>query len=83
MANSRSRRNFITKIRVDGAILMEVSEIKDGKCKAFQVLLSEMTNWRPSIRGLCFEELESENSTSLEELFSDEKIFYSLQSWWE
>lgn len=80
MANSHSRRNFITKIRVNGAILMEVGEIKDGKCKAFHVLLSEMTNWRPSIRGLCSEELESDSSTSLEKLFSYEKVFDALSN---
>ena len=80
MANAHSRRNVMTKVRVNGAILMEVDGIKDGVCNAFHALLFEMGDWRLSIRGFCFEVLGSDSSRSLDEPFSKEEVFNALSS---
>ena len=42
MANAQSRRNLMTKVRVNGVILKEVNEIKERVCRAFHALLFEM-----------------------------------------
>ena len=75
MANAQSRRNLLTKERVNGAILIEDDEIKDRVHRAYHFLLSKMGYWRPSIKGLCFEVLRSDCSKSLEEPFSEEEVF--------
>ena len=59
----------MTKVRVNGATLVGVDEIKDGVCNAFHALLSKSGDWRSSSRGLCFVMLGSDSSESLEEPF--------------
>ena len=54
MANARARRNFLSKIRVNEVSLSSIDEIKGGVCRAYQSLLSEFGDWRPSINGLNF-----------------------------
>ena len=44
MANARNRSNLMTKVRVNGATLTEVEEIKDMVCTVFHALLSKSGN---------------------------------------
>ena len=38
MVNTRSRRNLMTKVRVNDANLTKIDKIKDGVCNAFPAL---------------------------------------------
>lgn len=49
-------------------------------CRAFHALLSEMGDWRPIIRRLCFEVLGRDRSKSLEEPSLEEEVFEALNS---
>ncbi|RVX20225.1 Transposon TX1 uncharacterized 149 kDa protein [Vitis vinifera] len=80
MANARARRNFLSKIKVNGVYLSSLAEIKEGVCNAYQTLLSDPGDWRPSINGLNFKELGEGLASSLEVMFSEEEIFAALSS---
>ncbi|RVW47728.1 Transposon TX1 uncharacterized 149 kDa protein [Vitis vinifera] len=80
MANARARRNFLSKIKVNGVNLSSLAEIKEGVCNAYQTLLSDPGDWRPNINGLTFKELGEGLASSLEVMFSEEEIFASLSS---
>ena len=80
MANARARRNFLSKIKVNGMNLSSLADIKEGVCSAYQTLLSDPEDWRPSINGLNFKELGEGLASSLEVMFSEEEIFTALSS---
>ena len=80
IAIAQSRNNLLTKVRVNGALLTKVDEIKDGVRRAFHTLLSKSRDGRPTIRGLCLKILGRDNSRSLEEPFSEEEVFDALNS---
>ncbi|RVW39533.1 Transposon TX1 uncharacterized 149 kDa protein [Vitis vinifera] len=82
MANARARRNFLSKIKVNEVSLSFNDEIKEGVCKAYQSLLSESGDWRPSINGLNFKKLGEGLANSLEVIFFEEEIFAALSSYW-
>ena len=54
MVNAQRRKNFLASIIVDGRKLTEESEIKKGVVNAFQNILLEKGDWRPSIWGCLF-----------------------------
>ena len=54
MANAKARRNFLSKIIVNGVNLSSLEDIKEGVCSAYQSLLSVSGEWRPSINDLNF-----------------------------
>ena len=80
MANARARRNFLSKIKVNGVNLSSLEDIKEGVCRAYQSLISNSGDWRPSINGLNFKELGEDLASSLEVMFSEEEIFAALSS---
>ncbi|RVW89084.1 LINE-1 retrotransposable element ORF2 protein [Vitis vinifera] len=80
MANAKARRNFLSKIKVNGVNLSSLEDIKEGVCRAYQSLLSDSGDWRPSINGLNFKELGEGLASSLEVMFSEEEIFAALSS---
>ncbi|RVX14205.1 hypothetical protein CK203_011305 [Vitis vinifera] len=81
MANTRRRRNILDKLRVNGVLLVGEDNIKDGVANAFfQMILSEVGKWRPSIDGLVFNSLLFASSTALEFYFSEEEVFAALSS---
>ena len=41
MANAKARRNFLSKIRVNGVTLFSIEDIKDSVCRTYQSLISE------------------------------------------
>ncbi|RVW29031.1 hypothetical protein CK203_088919 [Vitis vinifera] len=69
MANAYRRRNFLKKLRVNGVCLERENSIKEGVAGAFQLLLSETGEWRPSMEGLTFNSLSHTNSAALEHVF--------------
>ena len=60
--------------------LSSLVDIKEGVCSAYQTLLSDSGDWRPSINGLNFKELGEGLASSLEVMFSEEEIFVALSS---
>ena len=80
LANAKARRNFLSKIRVNGVTLSSIEDIKDSVCRTYRSLISESGDWRPSINGLNFKELGEGVASSLEVMFSEEEIFAALSS---
>ena len=74
MANARRRKNFLSSITVDGRKLTEETEMKEGVVNAFQNILSEKRDWRPSISGLPFSFLDSVQAVLIEDAFSMEEV---------
>ena len=74
MVNAQRRKNFLASIIVDGRKLTEESEIKKGVVNAFQNILSEKRDWRPSISGLPFSFLDSVQAGLIEDAFSVEEV---------
>ncbi|KAJ9708014.1 hypothetical protein PVL29_000195 [Vitis rotundifolia] len=80
MANARARRNFLSKIKVNGVTLSSIEDIKDSVCRSYQSLLSDSGDWRPNINGLNFKELGEGVASSLEVMFTEDEIFAALSS---
>ena len=80
MANAYRRRNFLKKLRVNGVCLERENSIKEGVAGAFQLLLSETGEWRPSMEGLTFNSLSHTNSAALEVPFSEDEVFSAFSS---
>ena len=38
-ANVRARRNFLSKVKINGVTLIDEEDIKSGVCRAYQTLL--------------------------------------------
>ena len=74
MANAQRRKNFLSSITVDGRKLTEETEMKEGVVNAFQNILSEKRDWRPSISGLPFSFLDSVQAGLIEDAFSMEEV---------
>ena len=69
MAHAHARRNLLTKVKIKGVTLTNENKIWAGVCRAYQSLLSESGNWRPSVRGLQFGVLGEEKSRKLRVAF--------------
>ncbi|RVW62021.1 hypothetical protein CK203_062421 [Vitis vinifera] len=80
MANARARKNFLSKVNINGNSLTSAEDIKDGVCRAYRTLLVETEDWRPRMGNLQFRVLGSERARSLEEPFSEKEVFEALYS---
>ena len=78
MANARARKNFLSKVNINGDCLTSEEDIKFGVCRAYKTLLSETEDWRPRIGDLQFRVLGTERFRSLEESFSEKEVFEAL-----
>ncbi|RVX20457.1 hypothetical protein CK203_002723 [Vitis vinifera] len=67
----------MSKIKLNGIWLTEEQEIKGGMVSAFQNLLSNPGDWRPTLNGLDFDRIGVEEATSLE-VFIVEDVFSAL-----
>ena len=67
-------------IVLHGVNLSSLEDIKEGVCRAYQSLLLDSEDWRPSINGLNFKEPGEGLASSLEVMFSEEEIFIALNS---
>ena len=68
----------MAKIKISGSWLSKENEIKEGVARAFQNLLTESGDWRPSLEGLEFERIGVEDVGGLEEAFNEEEVFSAL-----
>ena len=80
MANAKARKNFLSKVIINGDTLTSEEDIKSGVCRAYRTLLSEIEDWRPRIGDLQFRVLGTEKSKSLEKPFSKKEVFKALCS---
>ncbi|RVW31016.1 LINE-1 retrotransposable element ORF2 protein [Vitis vinifera] len=78
MANAHRRNNSLDRIMINGELLTEDQEVRDGIVNAFQNLLSEEPGWRADIEGLQFNQLNSREAEDLEMPFSEEEIHFAL-----
>ncbi|RVW24933.1 hypothetical protein CK203_079541 [Vitis vinifera] len=78
MVNAHRRRHQLAKIKINGCWVSEESEIKEGVVRAFQVLLFEIGEWRPTINELSFEVLGEQDAANLEVPFFEEEVFTAL-----
>ena len=80
MANAHSRRNWLSKLKVNGCWHSEDNNLKNSVVGAFQKLYSEEEGWRPCIDGLSFMGLVSSEAEGLEIPFSKEDVFAALSN---
>ena len=78
MANSHKRRNYLSKIKINGTWLTEEQEINGRVVGAFKDLLTDPRGWHPFMEGLDFNKIDVEEAARLEEVFSKEEVFSAL-----
>ena len=83
MANAHRRRNQLTRVKVNGRWFTEESEIKEEVSRAFQGLLADPGDWKPSLDGFNFERLDELDVEELEKPFSEEEVFGALSGFCE
>ncbi|RVW40836.1 hypothetical protein CK203_102602 [Vitis vinifera] len=72
------RNNSQDRIMINGELLTEDQEVRNGIVNAFQKLLSEEPGWRADIEGLQLNQLNSREAEDLEMPFSEEEIHFAL-----
>ena len=65
MVNAKARKNFLSKVNINGDSLTSEEDIKSGVCRAYRTLLSETEDWRPRMGDLHFRVLGTEMARSL------------------
>ncbi|RVX18713.1 putative ribonuclease H protein [Vitis vinifera] len=78
MANAYSRRNWLSKLKVNGCWHSEENNLKNSVVGAFQELYSEEEGWCPSVDGISFMGLDNSEAERLENPFSEEEVFAAL-----
>ena len=80
MTNSHKRGNCIMKLRINGILITEEEELKQGIIDAFKSLLSYQGEWRANPEGLNFSRIDQLETTRLELPFSEEEeeVYYAL-----
>ena len=68
------------KIKLNRTWVSEDSEIKERVGRAFQSLLTEIREWRPSCEGLSFNAFWGDNVAMLEAPFSEEEVLFALST---
>ena len=78
MANAHRRSNCLRRIRINGKMIEKEVDIKVGLIDAFKNLLLAPSEWCPSLPDLSFNEIGIEDSSKLEEVFSEEEIWAAI-----
>lgn len=78
MANAHKVANHIRRVRIDGDILDDSSEIKEGIAGYYERLYVEDWEWRPKLDGLNFKSLATGDRDLLEEPFQVEEVVAAL-----
>ena len=74
MANSLRRHNHISMLEVDGVIYEDESEMADQAVQFYKKLYKETEEWRPSMEGLEFDQIEGLERDWLERRFEREEV---------
>ena len=78
MANAHSRRNWLSKLKVNGCWYTEENDLKNSVVEAFQKLYYEEGGWLPCIEGLSFMRLASSEAEGLEIPFTKGEVYAAL-----
>ncbi|RVW31859.1 LINE-1 retrotransposable element ORF2 protein [Vitis vinifera] len=78
MASAHWRNNFLDRIKINGAELVEEQEVREGIVKAFKHQLREEPGWRADLEGLHLKSLDLNEAEALEVPFTEEEIFFAL-----
>ena len=78
MANSRRRRNFIKKIKINGIWFEEEAAIRREVVGAYKDFLLDLDGRHSSISGLNFKEIGRDVAAKMEDSFTMEEVFTTL-----
>ena len=78
MANVHSRRNWLSKLKVDDRWHTEEIDVKNSVVGVFKKLYTEEGGWRPGVEGLPFMRLASIEAEWLEVPFVEGEVFAAL-----
>ncbi|KAL6345797.1 hypothetical protein AAG906_017549 [Vitis piasezkii] len=78
MANAHSRRNWLSKLKVNGCWHSEENNLRNSVVGAFQELYQEEEGWCPSVDGISFMRLDNSEAEGLENPFLEEEVLAAL-----
>ena len=73
MANSRKRRNHLSKLRINGVRTTEEGTLKQDIVRAFKSLLLDPGDWKANLEGLPLSSISELNAINLEQPFSERR----------
>ena len=79
MANSRKRRNHLSKLRINGVWTIGEGMLNQDIVRDFKSLLSDPGDWRANPEGLPLSRISELDAINLEQPFSEEEVFASLR----
>lgn len=69
LANHHRRVNFLDELTIDGQLLQNNNDIRNGVCKYFQKLYTETIGSRPRLDDLTFNTIDMDDCLSVEKKF--------------
>jgi hypothetical protein len=79
MANSHRGNNFIGCLNIEGTVTSDSKEVEDGIVQYYKQLYCESTPWRPTLNGLPFKTLVSEEANSLILPFGEDEVLEAVR----
>jgi hypothetical protein len=79
MANSHRRNNFIGCLNIEGTVTSDPKEVEEGIVQYYKHLYCESTPWRPTLNGLPFKTLVSEEANSLILPFGEDEVLEAVR----
>ena len=83
LSNSHRQAGFIGSLEVDGLMLTEESNIKDGIVAFYESLYKEIEAWgpsRPTVDGMEFSSLGEDDREWLKRVFEEDEVFSAINS---
>jgi hypothetical protein len=74
MANSHRRYNYMDKVKVDGVVFEEESEIREKVVHFYESLYQESETWRPMVDEIEFDVITANESALLERQFDKDEV---------
>ena len=74
MANSHRRYNYMERVEVDGVVYEDDSVIRAKVVQFYKFLYQENEPWRPTVNGLDFDVISSEERNMLERSFTSDEV---------
>lgn len=74
MTNAHKRDNQIIKASINGTLLEDLSDVREGITGFYENTFKEKNGWCPKLEGVAFKTLNVEDKESLETPFSEEEI---------
>ena len=74
MANSHRRYNYMERVEVDGMVYEDNSAIRAKVVQFYKSLYQEHESWRPTVNGLDFYVISSDERNLLERPFTSDEV---------